>query len=215
MTIILNNAYQSGLISLMITPSADKRIHTFDKLAMSNFKFIADPFFKNYLKSTGEYSNILENMRETSEILDISCAEAAKENYAIINPCEDFDWKYFNLVMSKEHVANYYVMKERILSYYRFYTVDLNNGYLKNWQYYMDWSFAGGLDKYWDVMFSLEISTKHEIKNNESNDAFLNLEDLKQTFYLLLIGLFAGCASFLLEILSQRISLFHTTPTVM
>lgn len=209
MSIILTNVYQSELITLMISPSNDNQIKTFEELAASDHQFITDKYFKLYLNSTGDYPEILAKMTNISRsvIDDMPCQEIANQKIVYINPCGDFDYKYFDLVMNKEHVKYLYMMQERILPYYRVFTVSPVNPYLERWQYYMDWSFTGGLQQHWETEFSLSIVTKHGIKNTEEEDIYLSFSDLDQTFYLLLIGLLASLIIFILEILSRFFTL--------
>lgn len=192
---------------MMISPKSDHRINTFEELAASDHKFVMTKYFKQYLELTGDYPDILKKIGNSTVVWDLPCEEAASQKYVIINPCEDFDYKYFELVMRKEHVKYFYIMHERILPYYRGYMIGIPSPFLEKWQYYMDWSFAGGLQQHWETTFSLGISTKHQIKNIETEEIYLSFSDMHQTFYLLLIGLFVSLLVFIIEITSRFLTM--------
>lgn len=204
MTIILSNLYQGELVSFMSEPKSEYRIQTFDELSTSDYKFIVDLTFKKYMNAFGVYPGIAANMIDTNYILNISSEQAAKERIVIINPCEDFDFFHFDIAYSKEHVASFYVMNERVWNYYRIFMSMVCNPFLERWQRYMDLSFAAGLSQYWDLVFSLKFTTKNAIEKSIEEDMYLHLENMSQAFYVLLIGLLLSFLIFIGEILYHR-----------
>jgi hypothetical protein len=204
MSIILSNLYQGELVSFMSEPKSEYRIQTFNELSNSNYKFVVDKYFRNYMNATGAFPGIAANIIDKNYFLNISCAEAVKERIVVINPCEDFDFYHFNVAYSKEHVASFYVMNERILSYYRIFLSSICNPFLERWQRFMDLSFAAGLPQYWDLIFSLEFTTKNAIESIIEEDFYLHLENMSQAFYVLLIGLLLSFLIFIGEILYHR-----------
>jgi hypothetical protein len=204
MSIILSNLYQGELVSFMTEPKTEYRIQTFDELSNSNYKFVADEYFKNYLKITGAYSGIAANIIDTNYFLNISCEDAVREKIVIINPCEDFDFYHYDIAYSKEHRALYYVMSERILSYYRIFLSTICNPFLERWQKFMDLSIAAGLPQYWDLIFTFKFVARNAIDKNVEEDLYLHLENMSQAFYLLLIGLSLSFLVFIAEIFYHR-----------
>ena len=95
MTLVLGNAYQSLVISLMSESRNGTRLNTFDDLMQSEFNIITDPLFSTLIIESPYYVMYADKIQKDFTSLDeVDYVTLAKNNTAIVMTCSVANFLY-------------------------------------------------------------------------------------------------------------------------
>lgn len=195
---LLSLLYQSTDTSFIMEKPIEKRPQTFNELQEHQVKFHVSELFMKFLvtRHSKEYPEILKSVDNS-----VDHAEAIERNYAFIFYCDNHEHQFHSEIIKNLYnettIGDYYMLKERLMPYYQFHDVGRLNPFVERLQHYIDWSYAAGLNQYWDFISTLHYKTN---KRSKDENNLLRFADLKNYFvaYSFLLG--TCIIVFLLEI---------------
>lgn len=198
MTMILSSLYTGELTAIMIESAEELKLHNFDELFESDFKFMVDEYFDHRMQKYEGYAKIKHRviaLIRGKEPFDPR--KSADERIALILYC-DFARKSLK---SGENSKFYYLLDQQILKDFVQLDARFINPYVERLQLYMDWSFETGLPQAWKMFLKENIIKEvNEVKERQ----FLELDDMGQVFLILFIGLLSAVIVLLMEILYHK-----------
>lgn len=197
MTFVLGNVYQSTVIAALSAETQGSRIFTFQELLASGLSVKSDAFFYKNLKEVDAKST--ENLTPIKE-LDIK--EFSSSVSALIGMC-DFIEIIYDEQIYVDLTKNFYFLPERILKSCIKFHLSLGTPFYFLLQGFFDLTFEAGIRHYWAAKFKrrkeAKISREKIFVENEPH--FLNLNELCEIFYILIIGWSFGTLAFVFECL--------------
>lgn len=196
MIFVLSNAYEGVITSFMIQPAHENRLKTLDDFLKSNITFLTHEDFAIRLKDDERFTAIKSRMNFS--FLTITFDEFKASRMAMVRFCEVLEDERYDVLKSGERVADlFYMLPEKLFTYYIELDASFSNPFLQRFQYYMDLCFQAGLPQIWKVM-----ADKNYLDVPLAIDSdILVLKDLEVIFYILMAGCGLSGAVLLAEIL--------------
>lgn len=135
------------------------------------------------MKGISEYAAIDHKINRTAHLMQIYNYKAlADEGYAIQSQCDKIDF----MTEATNLLDYYYIMDEKLFSYYTFLDGSYLNPFMHKFQEIMLYLFEGGFHHIWEVLFKIKhpLLSKFKIKNaqKEVNYRVVTVEDIRATF---------------------------------
>lgn len=202
MTMILRNAYQSVLISLMAETRYDGQIKTIQGMIDSNLTFYADPAFMQMFNNSDQYQRLSEKTWTTLD--EINFEKVASEKVGFILSCSLLDALFQNtgsLLKADTNVIDYYYkMPEKFYTFYKMIPTATYSPFAVRLQSYSLKVFESGMKQRWMNLLAFEdMKALKKRETNAREGSLLNLDDILAAFYCLGIGLVLALISFTLE----------------
>jgi len=193
MIFVLSNAYEGVITSFMIQPLYENRLKTVDDFIKSDYVFIASPEFARKVQDDVRFTAIKSRMNFSFD--SIRFTEAKESQYAIVRLCDILEVNYHWVYENGERISDsYYMLPEKLITFYIELDASFANPYIQRFQYYMDLCFQAGLPQIWKVYadkYNLDIQPTIERE-------ILELKDLGIIFYIFIAG--CGLSSVVLVI---------------
>ena len=205
---ILNNLYQSQLISLMTASRNGTRMETVNEMMEQNFAFCSDQFFYVFLYLNDQNSSRYQICPEMYENNNIDFKSKAENGSVLITRCDNAHDMFYttNNNFSFGHPADvYYILPEKVFTFYD----NLKTGRFTPFVLmFADFSlkiFESGIRQHWKMLlhkYSDELDLKQLAIENE--DFLLKMNDMKFVFVICGTGLIAATLVFLSELCFKR-----------
>lgn len=191
MMFVLSQGYQGAVTSFMIQPVLANRMKTVRELIISDLKIVTSELFAGLIQDSEEFQAIKSKMIVTQASLDkIFEQPFINEKVVLIVQCDIAEYLMDKLI-------NYYILPQKILSYFEELEASFYNPYIEKFQHFMDRSFEAGLVEAW---LTFAEQDQKNLKAENHDVVFLKLKDLERIFYVLIIGYSLSLFVFLLEI---------------
>lgn len=215
--LILGNAYQSLLISLLTTTRNGTRITTVDQMMIGGYNFYSETIFRHMLELFQPNSSLLANIRVDPNILVSEAVDYkanAANNTALIVRCS----KAHDLLYTNNYNFEYgqpsdffYVLPEKFNTIYEYLLTSRFSPFTTRFQEFALKIFESGIKDHWKVLlhkFTDEIDLKQISIMKE--EFLLKMADLKCVFVILGFGLLVALIVFMLEHLCFEFQAYRT-----
>ena len=215
---ILNNLYQSQLISLMTASRNATRIETVNEMMEQNFIFCSDQFFYAFLYLNDQNSSRYQICPEMYENNNIDYKSMAQNGTVLITRCDNARDMFYtkNNNFSFGHPAEvYYILPEKVFTFYDNLKTGRFTPFLEMFEKFSLIIFESGVRQHWKMLlhkYSDELDLKQIAIDNE--DFLLKMNDLKFVFVICGIGLIIATMVFLVELSLKRMRPVVTSTTV-
>ncbi|CAG9811583.1 unnamed protein product [Chironomus riparius] len=183
MIFVLSNAYEGVITSFMIQPPFENRLKTVDDFIKSDFYILTDETFAMKSKDDEKLAKISSRLNFSHNELYYDDIKEAR--LAIVRFCDVLEMDYYDAFEDGERISDsYYILPEKLFTYYIELDASFANPFLQRFQYYMDLCFQAGLPHIWKIF-----ADKEHYGNQQTTDReILELRDLKIMFGILLGG---------------------------
>lgn len=186
MLFILGSAYQGLIISLIIAQDEPQNLKSFDDVLDNGLSIATGTHFHNLMYENKKYQEAFRNGRvKIAEIFMFN--ELYKEHVAYIAECDDAKYKTEN-----ELRFFFYMIDEKMFSYYSRLQVVYLHKYLRRWQLLMDFSFEAGLPQAWK-----KFEQRNQSPRRASEKANFKLDNI---FYAAIVGFLVSPFALMCEI---------------
>lgn len=207
--LILGNAYQSLLISLLSVSRNGTRITTVNELMEGNYHFLYDRmYFLMITEKDLQYSvlNVSTVIKET-EIRE-SHKSMAEQNNALIIRCDTAH----DLIYSGNHEYNlskpsdyFYILPEKLLTTYGSYMTGRFSPFTERLEEISLEIFESGIKQHWKTLLQkLTDRIDLDLSYILNEDYMLKINDLKYVFFIHGFGLLIALAVFLSEVIVHK-----------
>jgi hypothetical protein len=204
--VILGNAYQSLLISLLISARDDPKLSTIDEMLATDFNYMSDITFYgamlNFHSKNSMNRKLSISMNALNPNFDFKVSAANKSVFVF--PCdlveEMFTSKSPNASIA--HVSNsYYILPEKFFSFFISLLTTRFSPFNEKLEEFSLRIFESGVKSYWKVLLELteeKINLEQLAIDNEED--IIKIGDLISVFHLWGIGITAALIAFTLEV---------------
>jgi hypothetical protein len=209
--VILGNAYQSLLISLLMTSRNDSRITTVNEMLARDYSYLSDGIFHNVLMDFNSNSSMAARSFPHPNIYDISIfsyQRSAANNSVIVMKCEYAQQFFYakNFKFSFGHIADsYYILPEKLYSLYEKMSTTRFSPFTERFEELSMRIFESGIKQRWRTLlhkFAEEVDFEQMAIDNEQY--LLKMDDLKFVFYIWAIAISPTVIAFVTELLCYK-----------
>jgi hypothetical protein len=211
MVLILGNAYQSLLVSLMTVSRNGTRITTVDEMMKGDFNYISESIFHVDILQQQPNSSMTERFQEDKTIYltqTFNYKEKAANNSVLIVRC-DFAHDIFfteNYKFDNGKTSDYYyILPEKLFTLYETLATGRFSPFVDKFAEYSLRIFESGIRQHWKTLLH---KLTDEIDLNQisiiKEDYLLKMGDLKYVFYIWGIGLSLATIAFIIELLCYK-----------
>jgi len=199
MSIILVASYQSIILTFMVMKSTMRSAHSFEELNRTNTKFYS--FFRKTLNYENEIPNIRDdliiNYFDLSDSVSNDLPNNFDPNLVYLVSCKYAD--YF-IQSPKNYRGNERIFDKLVFNeFYQRYMVRKNFIYLQEFKFMISAFKESGIYGHWQKNV-IPISDANFISDENEEEIYLNFQNLKITFYILLLGIAIAFNVFVIEI---------------
>lgn len=202
-TFILGNAYQSLIISNLISSRDGIRVKTFEELFRhTDLTFMTDVFFKSVYKKS---EDALQFRMEVFN-LSFTFSDIIGENKAVIATCEQLSY-FFYSSSDQDLAVHFYFLPERIMRFYEKIYLAFGSAFYDHLQLQHDRIYESGLRQHLLRQFMPTKFAQHKREKAyiENERYLLTLEDVGGIFLVLLTGHGVALLALLLENLMENL----------
>ena len=201
MTIILGNAYQSLIISLISESRYGATIKTFDELIQSEYSLKVDPLFHYMINLTDDFTMSRKLNIIDGHIESIDYEKEAVNNTAIILRCDMAEYIMYADEYHSAAIDYFYILPDRLYSFYESFPTSRFSPFHAKLQYFSILIFESGIRQHWKEFDQFkDIRGKIEANKINNEEYLINFDDLFGVFYLLGFGFFCALLILALEI---------------
>lgn len=199
MSIILVASYQSIILKFMVMKSTFRSAHSFEELNRTNTKFYT--FFRKTLNYESDLPNIRDDLIINYVDLSDSVSNALPNNFdpnlVYLVSCKYAD--YF-IQSPKNYRGNERIFDKLVFNeLYQRYMVRRDFIYLQEFKFMISAFKESGIYGYWQKNV-IPVSDANFKSDEIEEEIYLNFQNLKILFYLLLLGIVIAFNVFVIEI---------------
>jgi hypothetical protein len=208
--VILGNAYQSLLISLLISARDDPKISTIDEMLAKDFNFMSDITFHGAMRKFHSNNSMNSKLSISMEALgpnfDFQLSAANKSVFVF--PCDLVEEMFIsrNPNASVAHVSSsYYILPEKFFSFFISLLTTRYSPFNEKLEEFSLRIFESGVKSYWKVLLMLteeKINLEQLAIDNEED--IIKIADLISVFHMWAIGVTVALVAFALEVLWEK-----------
>ena len=207
--LILGNAYQSLLISLLTVSRNGTRITTVNEMMEGNYHFMYDRMY--FLMITeGDLANSVKNISNIIKEKEIQTnhKSMAEHNNALVIRCDTAH----DLIYSRNYEYNlskpsdyFYILPEKLLTMSESYMTGRFSPFTERLEEISLQVFESGIKQHWKtLMQKLTDQIDLDVSYFLNEDYMLKINDLKYVFFIYGIGLLIALAIFLFELIVHK-----------
>jgi hypothetical protein len=216
MVLILGNAYQSLLISLMTVSRNGTRITTVNQMMQGDYNYISDGLSYNLIATYQNNSSILKRMEAKSGMYidnDINYAAKAANNSVLIMKCDrahDLIYTDNNEFKHGKPSDFFYILPEKFLTFYESLTTSRYSPFTERLEKISLKIFESGIKQHWKTLLH-KLTDEIDLKQISimKEEFLLKMGDFKYVFKMWGIGLFIASIVFVLELLCHRFQAYR------
>lgn len=209
MMLILGNAYQSLLISLLSISRNGTRITTVNEMMEGNYNFMFDKLY-HWLTTETELETTIYNLSNIIYLPNVleNHESLADNNTVLIIRCD----MAHELIYSENYETNftkvsdyYYILPEKLLTMYENFMTSRFCPFTERLEDISLQVFESGIKQHWKILMrKLTDQIDLDISYIINEDYMLKMTDLKNVFFIHLFGMFVALAVFLLELILHK-----------
>jgi Ligand-gated ion channel len=207
MVLILGNAYQSILISLMTVSRNGTRISTVNEMVNGDYNFLSDPFFFVMLEDHQPDNGIFKRMDAYTDD-DFNYKVKAENKTVLILRCDEVHELFFtdNNVFEKGNPSDYYyILPEKVHNFYEKIMVSRFSPFTDRLKEFSLRIFESGIKQHWTTLLhKLTDEINLQQISIMKEEFLLKMGDFKYVFYIWAIGLSVASIAFVAELLCYK-----------
>lgn len=205
MVMILGNAYQSLLISLITVSRNGTRITTIDEMVQRDYNYCSDQFIFNFLVDSQMKLPMFRMCTEMYENHDIDFGGNAKNGTVLVMRCDkaqDIFYTSHNVFSHQQPSEFYYILPEKFFTMYENLVTSRFSPFTDRFQDLSLAIFESGIKQHWKTLLhtltdQIDLAQIAIMKE----EFFLKIDDLKFVFYIWGCGLCLASFFLIMELL--------------
>ncbi|CAG9799848.1 unnamed protein product [Chironomus riparius] len=185
MIFVLSSTYKSVITSFIIQPAFENRLQSVEDLLNLNYTIVTSQKFAEIIQDDVRFSKIRSQINLSDQISSLE--DLTQKRYVLVRPCD---------ILESELSDLYYMLPERLTSYYVQLQASFANPFLQRFQYYMDLCFQAGLPQIWKFYANQDLI---KIKSSIESE-FRGFEGLEKIFFIFLASCGLSGLVFVIEI---------------
>lgn len=211
MVLILGNAYQSLLISLLTVSRNGTRISTVNEMMQGRYNFISDKIFHLIITEFDGNNSILTKLEKDTNMYDVQSIDyeaKATNNSVLIMRCDAASSIFYtdNNKFQRGNPSDfYYILPEKFFTLYEMLTTGRMSPFTERFGEISLKIFESGIRQYWATLLH-KLSDHIDLTQISivKEEYLLKMDDLKYVFYIWGIGMLVASAAFGLELLCYK-----------
>jgi hypothetical protein len=211
MVLILGNAYQSILISLMTVSRNGTRITTVNEMMQGDYNYISDGFFYGVIEQYQQNTSMHKNLQDNIYIYvkdKVRYEQTAANNSVLIVKCDfanDLFYTKNNEFIHGNPSDFYYILPEKVIAIYETLTTGRFSPFTERLDEISLRIFESGIKQYWKTLLhKLTDSIDLEQISIMKEEFLLKMGDFKYVFYIWAIGVSVATIAFVAELLCYK-----------
>ncbi|KAL7035799.1 hypothetical protein ACKWTF_008564 [Chironomus riparius] len=198
---VLSSLYEGEITSFMIQPIQRNRLSRFDQIPFSEYEILTDATFGYLMKDSEEFMAMKSRINTSIHRLEKGYGtEILRQHFIFLFRCDKAEWDIGRSLRAGGTVSDYYyLLPDRIFNHFVRLEASFLNPFIHKLQNIMDLAFEAGLPQNWKI-FGLMGKIRHSKHSSTDNPTYLELEDLMQVFYIIIVGLAISTFVLLVEI---------------
>jgi hypothetical protein len=209
MVLILGNAYQSILISLMTVSRNGTRITTVNEMMAGDYNFLTDSvFYENVLKVQPKVIKKFKTEQSLYLFDKFNYEATATNNSVLVMRCDTVNDAFYSDNIKFDHGKPsdyYYILPEKFLALYETLMTGRFCPFIERLGEISLRIFESGIKQHWDTLLhSLTDHIDLEQISIMKEEFLLKMGDFKYVFYIWAIGMSVATIAFVAELLCYK-----------
>jgi hypothetical protein len=211
MVLILGNAYQSILISLLVSSRNDTRIATVDEMLQGDYNYLADAFFYLNMKKHHQNSSMTKTLQLASNSYEPGMFDfeaTSINNTVLVMRCDYANEMFYTDNNEFEHgnpSDYYYILQEKLFTLYQTIRTTRLSPFTERLEDISMRIFESGIKQHWNTLLhKLTDYIDLEQISIMKEEFLLKMGDFKYVFYIWAIGLSVATIAFVAELLCYK-----------